>query len=185
MQLTDTSIHDLLSNRIYKRDIKDVVNSVAGNRHSMESLYNLTKSPEDRLSVNAFWCLSYLSKFESVWLQSIQNELIDRLLTETHITKKRILLQILRAQSYVKEPIRIDFLDYCLSKINLECEPYAIRCFCIYCAFKLCRHYPEFITELEEYLEMLSSQNLSPGLQCALRTTRRDIKRLNLRYGED
>ncbi len=86
-----------------------------------------------------------------------------------------MLLQLLREQAYNSDTLRSDFLDYCLAKINSECEPYAIRAFSIYCAFKMCRYYPELIAELEEYLTLLATQSLSPGMKSAMTTTRRNI----------
>lgn len=86
--------------------------------------------------------------------------------------------ELLREQEYEAEDVRADLLDYCLSKINSECEPYAVRCFCIYTAFKLCRHFPELITELEQHLELMEFQTLSPGLKCALNHTKSKILKL-------
>lgn len=90
-----------------------------------------------------------------------------------------MLLQILRSVNYGPEDIRPDLLDYCLSKINTQCEPYAVRAFCIYVAFKMCRHYPELVAELSEHLSMMSQQTLPPGLACARRKTLAEIEKLN------
>lgn len=90
---------------------------------------------------------------------------------------KRILLHMLRQHSFEPDAIRTDFLDWCLEKINSECEPYAVRAFCIYLSFKMCRHYPELISELYGHLDMLT-QTLTPGLSCARRKTLRDIAAL-------
>ncbi|MDE6270480.1 MAG: hypothetical protein K2M12_06460, partial [Muribaculaceae bacterium] len=60
-------------------------------------------------------------------------------------------------------------LDFCMSKINSECEPYAVRSFSLYAAYKMCRFYPELIEELTERLDMLSRSPISPGLECARR----------------
>lgn len=165
----------LLSQRINKPDIRYIVLWCLENDDNIKSLYELSKSDDERISVNSLWCLTHLPKEKSAWLQSKQDEIIDRLLQESHTAKKRIMLQILREQEFSKDSIRTDFIDFCFSKINSECEPYAVRCFSIYCAFKVCRFFPELIEELKGYLDMLSLQNLSPGLKCALRTTRQNI----------
>lgn len=172
-------IHDLLCRRINKPEIKRVISWALECPQNSNAIYELTKSPDERLSVNALWCLSHMPEAKAGWMQSLQNELIDRLLVETHPSKKRILFSILRGLSYDKDNIRTDFLDYCFSKINSECEPCAVRSFSIYCAFKLSRFYPELIAELEQYLDMLPVRSLSPGLRCALRTTRLNISQLD------
>lgn len=168
----------LLSQRINKPQINLIVLRALESDNNIQTLYRLTLSSNDRVSVNALWCLTHLPHNASAWLQARQNELIDRLLTESNTARKRLLLQLLREQDYDKESLRPDFIDYCLTKINSECEPYAVRCFSLYCAFKMCRHYPELIEELRLHLDMLAQQSLSPGLKCALRNTLRDIDKL-------
>lgn len=142
------------------------------------SVWAFAHSTDRRTSANALWIMTHLPALEKDWLSSLQNELIDMLLTETDTGKKRMLLQLLKVQEYDPNSIRTDFLDYCLSKINSESETYAVRCFCIYSAFRMCRHFPELITELEHHLEMMSSQSLSPGLRSALRQTNIKISKL-------
>lgn len=164
-------LEELLSQRINKLQINHIVREALSHDDVADNLYRLTLSANDRVSVNALWCLSHLPKSFAPRLQAKQDELIDRLLSETHPARKRILLQLLREQDFDKETLRPDFIDYCLRKINSECEPYAVRCFSIYCALKQCRHYPELIEELRLHLDMLSQQSLSPGLKCALRNT--------------
>lgn len=110
------------------------------------------------------WVMTHLPETDKEWVMSLRDAMIDMLLTETDVAKKRLLLQILREQEYGIADIRTDLLDYCLSKINSECEPYAVRCFSLYLAFKMCRHYPELIAELEERLDMMALQPLSSGL---------------------
>ncbi len=171
-------ITTVLSQRITKREIQSIVMWCMEKDDNIETLYNLTKAKDDRLSVNALWCLTHLPKESFVWLKSKQYEIIDSLLQESNVSKKRTMLQILREMDYEIDSIRTDFIDYCFSKINSECEPYAVRCFSIYCAFKMCRFFPELINELETHLEMLTIQDLSPGLKCALRTTQYNISKL-------
>lgn len=173
-----SEIKEMLGCKINLPEIRLVVRWGLEDRRNQISLFDMIGSREERVAINALWCLTHLQKCDGAWLQSQQNGLIDMLLAEQHVGRKRMLLQLLREQSYDRDTIRADFLDYCFSKINSECEPYAIRCFCMYCAFKMCRSYPELIRELEEHLEMLSFQAISPGLGSALRTTRNNIRKI-------
>ena len=158
--------------------IRSLVAWVLEDHSHKNELWTYVHSTERRVSVNALWVMTHLPKSESLWLQSLQDELTDMLLAETDTSKKRILLQLLRDQDFRHECIRTDLLDFCLSKINAECEPYAVRCFSMYLAFKMSHNYPDLITELELYLDMLGQQHLSPGLKSALRHTRVGIARL-------
>ncbi len=121
----------------------------------------------------------HLPASESAWISSHRNDIVDMLLDCDDTSKRRMLLQILRSLNYGPEDIRTDLLDYCLSKINSQCEPYAVRAFCIYLAFKLCRNYPELVAELSEHLSMMTQQTLPPGLSCARRKTLAEIEKLN------
>lgn len=185
MKTSPTETTLLLGLRINLPEIERIVNWALNDTGNIEVLFDLAKSHDERTAANAIWCLTHLQKSDGAWLQNKQDELIDMLLAESHTGRRRMLLQILRRQSYDKTNFRTDFLDYCLSKINAGCEPYAIRCFCIYCAFNMCRLYPELLAELECHLEMLSSQSLSPGLASALKTTRKKIAREKLTLKRD
>lgn len=161
----------MLGERINLPQVNHIVRWAQNTPDRLDFLLKATRSDNQRVAANALWCLTHLQEQNEDWLQSRQSSLIDMLLRETHTGKKRMLLQLLRHQSYDSDNLRTDFLDYCLSKINSECEPYAIRCFSLYCSFKMCRFYPELVAELEHHLEMLSTQSLSPGLRSALRST--------------
>lgn len=172
------SNHDIISilaRKINKPEISEVVRW-ASTPDRKQYLYNLVKTTKDRIGTNALWCITHMMESESDWLQSLQDELVEMLLVEKHTGRKRMLLQLLKQQIYTPDTIRTDFLDYCLSKINSECESYAIRCFSMYCAYEMCRFFPELTDELSRHLDLLETQSLSPGLTCALQITRKKIK---------
>jgi len=172
-------IAQALAGKVSKRRVDEAAAWAVDSPGNLTALLSLTESTDTRTSVNALWALTHLPKSGTALLQPHQYYFIDRLLVETHAGKKRLLLSLLHRQEYSKETIRTDFLDYCLSKINSECEPYAVRAYGIYCAFKMCRYYPELVAELSAHLDMLATQSLSPGLHSALATTRRHIRGLN------
>lgn len=159
-------------------DIAKVAAWASETPQNCATLWQFAHSDHRKVSVNALWVMTHLSRSESAWLVSLQDEMTDMLLRENDTARKRMLLQLLREQDYTPDAMRTDLLDYCLSKINSECEPYAIRAFSIYLSFKMCRHYPELIAELEHHLYMLTQQQLSPGLMTARRKTLAEIKKL-------
>ncbi len=171
-------IEAVLRGRLGKRDLQEVAEWASQSHVNREKLFTIAFSNDDKISANAIWCLTHLRKSDSEWLQSKQDCLIDALLSEDDTAKKRMLLQLLREQKYSKENIRVDFLDFCLSKINSECEPYAIRCFSLYISIKMCKYFPELISELEECINMLSREPLSPGMKCAVRKVSAEIRSL-------
>ena len=172
------NIGELLSQKINLPQIKSVISWASGSGDNLNMLWGFARSDDRRTSVNALWVMTHLPEADAQWLLSLRDEMIDMLMSETDPGKKRMLLQILRDQDYEPEHIRTDFLDFCMSKINSECEPYAVRCFCIYTAFKMCVHYPELSSEFEQHLDMMLFQSLSPGLESALRQTKAKISKL-------
>lgn len=185
MSITDERIEVLLCGRLSRKEINTVVSWCKEYTANRERLIGVAFSDDKIKSANALWCITHLRHHNSEWLLSLQDQLIDRVMIETTVSKKRMLLQLLREQEFSPESVRPDFLDFCFTKINSESEPYAIRCFCIYISYKLCMHYPELLNELKDRLEMLSLQDLSPGLKCArrkvserIKNTLRDINRM-------
>lgn len=146
-----------------------------------EQLWGYAKMEERRVSVNALWVMTHFPDSEKHWLQSHQNDFADMLIAESDPSKRRLLLQLLKLQDFNPDDLRTDLLDFCLSRINSECDPYAVRCFSLYVAFRMCCHYPELILELEQHLDLLTTQQLSPGLRSGLRQTRANIARLKRR----
>lgn len=169
----------ILSRKIGLHKVKEIATWAAESDRNKELLWKMSFSDDRRTSVNCLWILTHFELSDSIWLKDLQSQIIIRLLSEQDPTKKRIYLQLLKKQDFDPDlPIVIKLLDICLSKINSECETYAIRCFSIYVAFRICHSYPELITELEEHLNLLSMQQISPGLKSALRQTRERILKL-------
>lgn len=159
-----------LQGRIGKKEVDDFASEAAVADKLKQTLWALTKSTDRRVAVNALWIITHLQKNEIEWLSSLQDEMIEWLLAETDASKKRMLLQLLREQQFNADNENVvKLLDYCLPKINAESEPYAVRCFSLYVAYKICRPYPELIAELSYRIELLKTQPLSPGLRSALR----------------
>ena len=177
----NTGLEEALARRINLPEIRRIAAWAVERVENMERLWRLAGSDNRLTGVNALWVMTHMPRSKSAWLDSHQDELIDMLLIETDVSRKRMLLQLLRDRKYAPDTMRTDFLDYCLSKINSECESHSVRAFCIHLAFKMCRHYPELVAELEEHLSMLSQQQLSPGLTSARRNVLAAMKKLTIR----
>lgn len=171
-------IKSLLSNRLGKRELELIADWASNNEDNINLLFSIAYGDNGKIGSNALWCMTHLKKNCNGWLQSKQDSLIDLLLKEEKTARKRMLLQLLREQRYKVEDIRVDFLDFCMNNINSECEQYAIRCFSLYIAIKICRYYPELLDELKERISMLSRELLSPGMRCAVRKVNAQIQDL-------
>lgn len=171
-------ILSVLSKKINLPDIRETVAFISESEERLATVLRMIYSEDRTVSVNSLWVLTHLHEPEQRWLESHRDELTDMLLSTEDVSKKRMLLQLLRDMDYDQKDLRTDLLDYCLSKINSECEPYAVRAFSLHLAYKMCRLYPELLAELEEHLSMLRLQTLSPGLASALRQTEKKIKKM-------
>lgn len=173
-------IKSLLSNRLGKRELELIADWASKNIENRNMLFSIAFDDYGKIGSNALWCLTHLRNNCTDWLQSKQNILIDLLLKEEKTSRKRMILQILREQGYKAEDINVDFLDFCMNNINSESEQYAIRCFSLYTAIKMCRHFPELMVELNERIGMLSKEPLSPGMRCAVRKVKAQIQDMKL-----
>ena len=167
-----------LNSRITLRDIHSLVDwTLQGD--NLSKLLTLIESDNRRVSVNAVWVMTNLQKLYPDRLSIHRDFFINALLTEVETAKKRMLLQILRHQDFSESDFPSDLFDYCLSKINSEKEPYAVRCFSLYTALNICKTFKALIGELNAHVELLELQSLSPGLKSALRQTKSQIKRIS------
>lgn len=171
-------IEIFLTARLGRKDVEDAAEWASICEENRDRLFNIAFSGAEKHNSNALWCLTHLRKNEADWLESKQDYLIDSLLFEKDEARKRMILQLLREQNFHSDNMRVDFLDFCLSKINSACEPYAIRCFSLYISIKMCRHFPELLSELQERIDMLSREPLSPGMRCAVRKVKEEIRSL-------
>ena len=169
----------LLSGKMNLAEVLAIASEASESEEICEALWKAAHSDCRRVVVNALWVMTHLSDSKAKWLLRQQEELVRMLLSSTDTAVRRLLLQILREQDFDGEKeYTVALLEFCFSKINSEVEPYAIRCFSIYTAFRICKDYPELIDELASYLTLLSYQTLSPGLKSGLRQTEKKIKRL-------
>lgn len=170
-------LREYLSHRIDKTEVIDVRNMVQSSEESMRQLYQLTKDTDRRISVNALWVFTHFDDEGVKWLNSLQDELISRVLSEDNITCRRLMLNLLLRQPFSEDTMRTDFLDFCLKKITATSQPYAIRALCMKLAYEQCRFFPELREELAMVLDMLQTEHLSPGLLSAYRQVCRKLRR--------
>ena len=158
-----------LEHRISPTDIKEICALTKGKQNDAlkEELYRLSMDENRRIATNALWVFTHLASADNEWLFSKHNHLIDRCLRESDATKLRLMLNLLLRQTFDKESIRTDFMDYCLQQIVDPNSPYAVRAQCIKLAYMQMKHWPELLDELRLTLEVLSCEPLSPGLQSA------------------
>ncbi|MGM9870775.1 MAG: hypothetical protein ACI31E_03145 [Muribaculaceae bacterium] len=175
------NIEDGFTERMHLSQVRHAAQTLTESGDARSVLRRLLATTDRRQNINALWVMTYLDAVRNEWLQQMREEMIEMLHGTADATKKRLLLQLLSAREYGPDDIPTDFLDFCLAKINSEIEPYAVRAYCMYCALKMCRHYPELTAELELRLDMMEGQSLSPGIKSALRRVKNEIRKFRRR----
>ena len=140
-----------------------------------EELYRLTFDKDERVAVNALWVFTHFDSINNEWLYTKHDDLIDRVLIEPTVTKRRLMLGLLLRQPFEEDSLRSDFIDFCVSKITACAQPYAIRALCIKLVYEQMKYYPELLAELKMALGMLEQEALSPGLMSAKRQIMKKI----------
>ncbi|MBF1081464.1 MAG: hypothetical protein HXL34_03275 [Prevotellaceae bacterium] len=182
MKETITSLSVLrnqLVGRIHTEDVRRIVDSMAYDDGDVivKALYHLLSDTDQRIAYNAAWVLSCSDGKVIKFLIRYQNQLIDLLIGTKDKSFARILFSILRRQTFEKNNLRTDFLDFCLNEIVNSNQAIAIRVHAIYVSYSLCKAYPELLNELFMTLQMLESETLSAGLLHARNTIMSAIKK--------
>ena len=166
-----------LSHKLALSDILHISLLMQGkeNDSRKEELYRLTFDKDERVAVNALWVFTHFDSINNEWLYTKHDDLIDRVLIEPTVTKRRLMLTLLLRQPFEEDSLRSDFIDFCVSKITACAQPYAIRALCIKLAYEQMKYYPELLAELKMALGMLEQETLSPGLMSAKRQIMKKI----------
>ena len=114
------SISETISGRIGTHHIRQICALCSGevNDSMKAELFSLINAPDDRTAYNAMWVFTHFAPTDMAWLRPKRNDLIDLVLTVGHEGKRRLLLTLLEHQTIGKDDIRLDYLDFCLSRIN-------------------------------------------------------------------
>ena len=156
--------------RLEMGDINEIISLAQRDETTRSELYKLVFDLHDKLSVNALWIMTHYSATTNRWLYDKQNELIDKVLISDNSSQKRLLLSLIYKQP-LAEPLRVDFLDFCLSKTISQEEPYGVTTLCMKLAYEMCRTIPELLQEYRVALDMMEPSMLPPSL----RTTHKNI----------
>lgn len=71
--------------------------------HRKEELYRLTFDEDNRVAFNALHVLSNFDLANNEWLYCKHDELIDRVMKEEHVGKRRLMLNLLLRQPFEEE----------------------------------------------------------------------------------
>lgn len=178
-KIQEMELRERLLHRLSVHEVREFVSRFTrdgANDADKETLYALTFDADQRVSVNAFWIFTHFDDSDNEWLFRCQDDLINRVMKEGNVTKRRLMFSLLLRQPFEEAKLRVDFMDYCLNQITACTQPCAIRACCIKLAYEQMRFYAELLTELQTILASLTQTPLSPGLISAKRQTEKKIR---------
>lgn len=165
-----------LSTRIGIYDIHEIIHSLQQTTEQMQPLFDLLFHDDDLTAYQAAWICTHLNDEQLSPLLLIQKELIDEVTRCPHGGKRRLLLNLLLRQP-LPDPPRVDFLDFCLERMNSPQELPGVKSLCMKLAYEQCRHAPELMQELRMMLEMIEQQPLLPSMRCVIKQLYRAMKK--------
>lgn len=159
-----------LSGRIHIGDIHETLLYVEGNDQRKQELYELIYDEDDNVSYQVLWVFTHLNREENEWLFSRQEELINEVLCCKHPGKRRLLLNLLLKQP-LPDPMRVDFLDFCLERMLSKDELPGVQSLCMKLAYRQCCHIPELLHEFKSMLDIMEVDLLPTSI----RTVRKNV----------
>lgn len=162
--------------RISKTDVIYYAQALHNDEHGISSLYNaLLTSGDERVSYNAAWILSHLSKADKeMYLTAYYDSLVNLSMSPELSIRRGLILSILVDMSVGDSP-RTDLLDYCLNGMLDKKESDSTRSVMIKLSARMCKPYPELKNELMANLEFLS-QDMKPSISSASRNAMKYLK---------
>lgn len=120
---------------------------------------------DDIIVRNALSALSKATDEEISQLNPITDELIDMAISCNNSSIRRALLGIILRLDMRKDDLRTDFLDHCLYKMSDPDEVPSVQALCMKLAYKMCKFYPELMTELKCTLEAMEVSYYTPAVK--------------------
>lgn len=165
----------MLSQRIGMDDINSILLLTHRSDERKQELYDLLFDDDEAVGYQAAWVFSHFSFKDNQWLYDKQDELINEVLTCKHGGKRRVILCLLNKQPMANPP-RVDFLDFCLERMQPGQELPGVQSLCIKIAYELCLPIPELKQELKLTLEMIDG-DLKPAIRTVKKNVLKAMKR--------
>ena len=117
--------------------------------------------------------LAYMAeRWREAVVQEVGRERYDELVAAAldcpHAGRRRLLLALLYRQPQ-PEPLRVDFLDFCLDAMTDPAQPHAVRMYCMKLACEMCRTQKDLLHEFRTLVELLEPDLLPPSLRAVRR----------------
>lgn len=162
--MTRGELHKLLSGRMHKSDILEILRCGGESCAISEALIESIFDDDDKVAQNALW-VSTWGKIER--MEPIRERLVGLALKTCNSSIRRLTLTLLERMTWGKDDVRTDLLDYCLERMASLAETAGVRALCIKLAYLQCQFYKELLDELAMSLEIMGEMQLAPAVKYA------------------
>lgn len=152
-----------LSSSLGIEDVKRYSCMAAKSEGARNELVEVIFGQSPRAAGNAAWALTHLKDRELGFLLPYSNRMADLLMSDTTITLRRLLLNLLSRIGISECHERGDLLDFIFTQINHPDAPPGVRALCMRIAYLFCMQYPELKNELLETISLPNTEELSRG----------------------
>lgn len=168
-----------LEGTIGRKHIDKVVAQVVDSPARFGELYALTNDEDERTAWHATWACEKLSIQLPSLYQGKTEELMLRAMQCQHSGIKRLLLNIV-FHLPIREPIHVEFLDFCLHGMLSPMETASGQAVCMKLAYAFCQKEPELLGELQAYLENMEPEYYPAAVQCTRNHILKEIRKEKL-----
>ncbi len=165
----------ILSKRIGIKNIREIVLRAQDSEPVKHELYELLTGDNEAAGYRAAWVFTHFSAEANKWLYKKQDELIEQVLECDDAGKRRLILSLLFKQPFT-QPVRVDFLDFCMERMMSKQELPGVRALCMKISYELCRPFPELKQELKTMLEIMEGE-LAPAVNCVRKNIRKAMEK--------
>lgn len=102
---------------------------------------------------NAAWAMTHFPNAVIASLKPRLSEFIDTVMSTDNISLQRLLLNVVERMEWESGDLRMDFLDFCYSRMVSPGVPPGVQSLCMKLAMRQCRLCPELLPEFKMLLE--------------------------------
>lgn len=147
-----------------EEEIQAIYHEVRAKNDFVNFTRRFVYSNDDRVARFALWAMTKATDKELAQLQDMLHELIELALSTNNSSVRRLSLTIIERLKIGEEDLRTDFLDFCLEHMADVEELPGIQTLCMKLAYRMCKFYPELMSEFMCIVETMHIDFYKPAI---------------------
>jgi hypothetical protein len=152
-----------------------IVRYIGSNSKRYEELIHLFLDQDAVISQRAAWPLSYVSIEQTQLAYNYLDKLIFKFnQPNNHASITRNLLRIFEVLD-IPDNYKTAVLNTCINLMLSSDSPIAVKAFSITVVTKICKNYPELITELKLHFATMQTNPISPAVRVRIKRALKEL----------